>query len=84
MSRPLARNAGKLISESDYLTAKTTYDVAVTTLAGAVQQVDIAAAALQSSETDLSKTTTYSPIDLFLVGPTKEWPFFRNPEASNC
>jgi HlyD family secretion protein len=53
----------KLISESDFLTAKTTYDVAVTTLAGSVQQVDIASATLQSAETDLSKTTIYSPLE---------------------
>jgi HlyD family secretion protein len=60
--RSKALSEAHLISESDFLTAKTTYDVAVTTLAGAVQQVDIAAAALQSAETDLSKTTIYSPL----------------------
>lgn len=53
----------KLISQSDFLTAKTTYDVAVTTLAGALEQVEIAKAALQSAETDLSKTTIYSPLE---------------------
>lgn len=53
----------KLISESDYLTAKTAYDVAKTTLAGAVEQVSIAQAQLDSAEADLSKTVIYSPID---------------------
>lgn len=61
--RSQALYGAKLISESDFLTAKTTFDVAVTTLAGAVQQVDIASAALQSAETDLSKTTIYSPLE---------------------
>ncbi len=53
----------KLISESDFLTAKTTYDVAKTTLAGAVEQVSIARAQLVSAEADLSKTVIYSPLD---------------------
>ncbi len=61
--RSKALYGAKLISESDFLTAKTTYDVAVTTLAGALQQVEIASAALQSAETDLSKTTIYAPLD---------------------
>ena len=51
-----------LISESDFLTAKTTYDVAKTTVAGAAEQVEMAHAALQNSETDLLKTTIYSPL----------------------
>jgi HlyD family secretion protein len=53
----------KLISESDYLTAKTTFDVAKTTLAGAIEQVSIAQAQLNSAEADLSKTVIYSPLD---------------------
>ncbi len=53
----------RLISESDFLTAKTTYDVAKTTLAGAVEQVSIAQAQLQSAEADLSKTVIYAPLD---------------------
>ncbi|MGP8199448.1 MAG: efflux RND transporter periplasmic adaptor subunit [Limisphaerales bacterium] len=53
----------KLISESDFLTAKTSYDVAKTTLAGAVEQVSIAQAQLNSAEADLSKTVIYSPLD---------------------
>jgi HlyD family secretion protein len=52
----------KLISESDFLTAKTTYDVAKTTLDGAIEQVSIAHAQLDSAEADLSKTTIYSPL----------------------
>jgi HlyD family secretion protein len=53
----------KLISESDFLTAKTTYDVAKTTLAASVEQVSIAQAQLDSAEADLSKTIIYSPLD---------------------
>jgi HlyD family secretion protein len=53
----------KLISESDFLTAKTAYDVAKTTLAAAVEQVSIAQAQLNSAEADLSKTVIYSPLD---------------------
>jgi len=52
----------KLISESDFLTAKTTYDVAKTTRDGAIEQVSIAHAQLDSAEADLSKTTIYSPL----------------------
>jgi HlyD family secretion protein len=52
----------KLISESDYLTAKTSLDVAKTTLAGANEQVSIAKAQLDNAEADLSKTTVYSPL----------------------
>ncbi|HEX4645449.1 MAG TPA: efflux RND transporter periplasmic adaptor subunit [Verrucomicrobiae bacterium] len=53
----------KLISDSDFLTAKTTFDVAKAMLEGAAEQVDVARASLQSAETDLSKTTIYSPLD---------------------
>ncbi|HEX3797568.1 MAG TPA: efflux RND transporter periplasmic adaptor subunit [Verrucomicrobiae bacterium] len=52
----------KLISDSDYLTAKTAYDVAKATLDGAVEQVGMAAASLQSAESDLSKTKIFSPL----------------------
>jgi HlyD family secretion protein len=52
-----------LVSDSDFLTVKTTYDVAVATLAGAVEQVAVAQAALDSAEADLTKTTIYSPLD---------------------
>jgi len=52
----------KLISESDYLTAKTSLDVAKTTLAGASEQVSIAKAQLDNADADLSKTTVYSPL----------------------
>jgi HlyD family secretion protein len=53
----------KLISDSDYLTAKTTYDVAKTTLDGALESVAMAKAALQTAAADLSKTVIYSPLD---------------------
>lgn len=52
----------KLISDSDFLTAKTAYEVAETTLSGAVEQVSIAQAQLDSAEADLSKTAIYSPL----------------------
>jgi HlyD family secretion protein len=55
--------AAKLISDSDYLTAKTVYDVAKTTLDGAAESVAMAEASLQSAASDLSKTTIYSPLD---------------------
>jgi HlyD family secretion protein len=54
---------GKLISESDYLTAKTAYDVAKTTQAAAVEQVSIAQAGLDAAEANLSETVIYSPLD---------------------
>ena len=53
----------KLISESDRQTAKTDYDVAMATVAGAEQQVGMAQAELAKAEDDLSKTTIYSPIN---------------------
>lgn len=53
----------KLISDSDFLTAKTTYDVAVATLAGSVEQVSMAHASLQSAESDLSKTKIFAPLE---------------------
>ena len=53
----------QLISDSDFLTAKTTLDVAKASLAGAAEQVGMAYASLQSSESDLSKTKIFSPLD---------------------
>ena len=53
----------KLISDSDYQTAKTTLDVAKATLDGASEQVGMAFASLQSAESDLSKTKIFSPLD---------------------
>jgi HlyD family secretion protein len=52
----------KLISDSTFLEAKTVFDVATATLAGALQQVEMAHAAVQKAEDDLSKTTIYSPL----------------------
>src|SRR5579885_2041953 len=49
----------KLISDSDYLTAKTAYDVAKASLAGAAEQVGMAHASLQNAESDLSKTKIF-------------------------
>jgi HlyD family secretion protein len=53
----------KLLSDSDYLTAKTTLEVAQATLAGSAEQVGMAYASLQSAESDLSKTKIFSPLD---------------------
>src|ERR1700722_1431025 len=53
----------KLISDSDFLTAKTTYDVAKATLAGSAEQVGMAFASLQSAQSDLSKCKIYSPLN---------------------
>jgi HlyD family secretion protein len=53
----------KLISGADYLTAKTTYEVAKTTLDGSAESVAMAEASLQTATADLSKTTIYSPLD---------------------
>jgi HlyD family secretion protein len=52
----------KLISDVDYLTAKTADDVAKSTLDGAIEQVSIARAQLDNAEADLKKTTVYSPL----------------------
>ena len=57
----LSRN--KLISDSDFLTAKTSYDLAKSTLAGVTEQVAMASAALHNAESDLLKTRIYSPLD---------------------
>lgn len=53
----------KLISDSDFLTAKTAFDVAKASLDAAGEQVGMAHASLNSAESDLSKTIIYSPID---------------------
>ncbi len=52
----------KLISDSDFLAAKTAYDVAKSTLDASIEQISIARAQLDSAEADLSKTTVYSPL----------------------
>ncbi len=53
----------KLISDSDFMTAKTTLDVAKATLAGSAEQVGMAYASLQSAESDLSKCKIFSPLN---------------------
>jgi HlyD family secretion protein len=53
---------GKLISDSQYLDAKTTLDVMKATHETTCHQADQAKAALAKAEDDLSKTTIYSPI----------------------
>ncbi len=52
----------KLVSESVFQDAKTAYFIAQSTLAGALEQVGMARAALQKAEDDLSKTTIVSPL----------------------
>ena len=52
----------KLVSESVFQDAKTAYFIAQSTLAGALEQVGMARAALQKAEDDLSKTTIFSPL----------------------
>ena len=53
----------KLISDSNFLEAKTVYHVAKANLNAASQQVQMAQASLQKAEDDLSKTTIYSPLE---------------------
>jgi HlyD family secretion protein len=57
----------KLVSDSIYQEAKTAYDVAKSSLAGARQQVWMAQASLSKAEDDLSKTTIVSPLDGTLI-----------------
>lgn len=52
----------QLVADSQFQEAKTSYDVAKASLAGAKQQVELSKAALLRSEDDLSKTTIYSPL----------------------
>ncbi len=52
----------KLISDSAYQEVATAFQVAKSTLAGTLQQIQMAHAALQRAEDDLSKTTIYSPL----------------------
>ncbi|MEO5804009.1 MAG: efflux RND transporter periplasmic adaptor subunit [Verrucomicrobiota bacterium] len=52
----------KLISDSAHQEARTLYEISKFTLAGALQQIQMAHSALQRAEDDLSKTTIYSPL----------------------
>ena len=53
----------KLISESQFLEAKTAYDVAKAQLQASTHQADVARASLARAEEELSKTTIYSPLN---------------------
>jgi HlyD family secretion protein len=53
----------KLISESAYLEAKTTEDVAKATFDSAAHQINVAKAALSRADEELAKTTIASPIN---------------------
>lgn len=52
-----------LVSESLYVDAKTTYEVAKAQLRSATHQVEVAKATLARAEEDLRKTVIYSPLD---------------------
>lgn len=54
---------GKLISESQYLDAKTAYDVAKAQFQNAEYQAQVAQATLARAEEELRKTSIYSPLD---------------------
>ncbi len=60
-NRQLLRD--KLISESAYLEAKTTEDVAKATFDSAAHQINVAKAALSRADEELAKTTIVSPIN---------------------
>jgi HlyD family secretion protein len=53
----------QLISESDYITAKTGYDSAQAQVTSAGHQMEMARASLASAEEQLAKTTIVSPLD---------------------
>jgi len=53
----------KLVSESNYLDARTAYEVAKAHFQGSVHQVEMASAAMKKAEEDLAKTTITSPLD---------------------
>lgn len=57
------RLGNQVVSESDFLTAKTSFDVAKASYETASHQADQAAAGLARAVDDLSKTTIVSPID---------------------
>ncbi len=52
----------QLVSDSIWQESKTAFHIAKSSLAGALQQVEMANAALQKAEDDLSKTSIYSPL----------------------
>jgi HlyD family secretion protein len=53
----------RLISESDYITAKTSYNAAAAQVTSAGHQMEMAKASLASAEEQLAKTTIVSPLD---------------------
>ena len=54
---------GNLVSESLFVDAKTSFDVARAQLRGSTHQVEMSQAALDRAEEDLRKTIIYSPLD---------------------
>lgn len=61
--RQVALFTNNLVSESLYVDAKTTYEVAKAQLRSATHQVEVAKATLARAEEDLRKTVIYSPLD---------------------
>ena len=63
----LKRNQGlldnRLVSESNFLEFKTSFDVAKAQFESAIQQVEVARASLTRAEEDLAKTTIAAPMD---------------------
>ncbi|MCZ7637915.1 MAG: efflux RND transporter periplasmic adaptor subunit [Verrucomicrobia bacterium] len=56
-----------LVSESIYVDARTTYEIAKAQLESATHQVAMARAALDRAEEDLSKTVIHSPLDGVII-----------------
>ncbi|MGI8821472.1 MAG: efflux RND transporter periplasmic adaptor subunit [Chthoniobacterales bacterium] len=55
--------AKKMISESEFMTAQTAYDVAASTYESTLHEIERAEAGSSQARDQLSKTTIYSPID---------------------
>ncbi len=64
-SQDLLKSA--LISESQYLEAKTAFDVAKAQLNASTHQGDVARASLARAEEELAKTTIYAPLDCVIT-----------------
>jgi len=54
---------GKLISESQFVEARTAFEVAQAQVTASQHQAEVAAASLARAEEDFRKTTIYSPLD---------------------
>ncbi len=63
LARVKQLHEGKLVSDSDYLTAKTSFEVMKASFETSTHQAEQVKASLARAEDDLSKTTIVSPID---------------------